>query len=54
MRGRLVAAALVAGAAFAAMPAAPAAAYCDAVLYRVLGRCTNLCEIVTPGRPCPD
>ena len=52
MRGRLAAAALVAGTALAVLPAAPASAYCDPVLYAVTGGCTNVCKILTPQKPC--
>ena len=54
MRKALTAAVLVAGLAAAVLPAAPASAYCDPLLWKLLGRCTNLCEIVNPGGPCPD
>ena len=53
-RARLAAGLLVAGTAFALLPAAPASAYCDPVLMRLGFGCTNLCEIVNPGGPCPD
>lgn len=49
---RLAAAALLAGTAFAVLPAAPASAYCDPVLSAVKGECTNLCKLLTPDRPC--
>jgi hypothetical protein len=54
MRKTLTAAVLAAGLAAAVLPVASANAYCDPVLLRLTGRCTNLCEIVNPGGPCPD
>lgn len=53
MRARLVAGLLVAGTAFAVLPAAPASANCDPVLMAAGFGCTNLCVILTPDRPCP-
>lgn len=53
MTRRLAAAALVAGTAFAVLPATPASAHCDPVLQAAGFGCTNWCVILTPDRPCP-
>lgn len=52
MRAPLAVLALAAGTAFAAVPAAPASAYCEPVIYAVTGGCTNLCKVLTPQKPC--
>lgn len=53
MRKTLTVAALVAGVAAAMLPIAPASANCDPVILLATGKCTNLCVILTPDRPCP-
>jgi hypothetical protein len=50
---RLAAGALVAGTAFALLPAAPASAYCDLTFYQLTGYC-SACEIVRPPSKCPN
>jgi len=50
---RLAVGALVAGTAFALLPATSATAYCDLRLYELTGYC-SVCEIVRPPSKCPD
>ena len=54
MRKTLSVALLVTGLAAAVLPVSSASAYCDPLLLRLTGRCTNACEIVNPGGPCSD